>query len=306
MAAMTTVAPELGRLPGLIVNRALRQSFDRLLDYDLLEVLLELAVIWIVVYLGYRFVRGTRAAGAFKGVLVVLIVSALGVRLFEQSGLLPRLAALYDKFLGLLAIALLVTFQPALRRALIRLGETPFFRMAAKDVKPVVDAVVGACEFLSKNKFGAIVAIEQRIGLRDTVEAGRILNADVSAHLLNSIFWPNSPLHDMGVVIRGHKLVAAGVQFPLAEPPEMPDQHLGTRHRAAVGLAKVSDAIIVVVSEETGAISLAQGAELLRWLTPDQLRTELTSRLARGSVVREDDDEDEEQPAGEKGRAADA
>ena len=266
-----------------MIPSAVRQLLDRLLEYDLWEVVIELAIIWVLVYFGYRFVKGTRAAGAFKGVLVLLIISSLGFRLLEQSGVLPRLSSLYDKLLGLGAFALLVIFQPELRRALIRLGENPFFRGAATEVRPVVDAIVEATTFLSKSKFGAIIAIERSVGLREMADSGVALNSEISSKLLTTIFHPNTALHDMGVVIRGRRIVAAGVQFPLAEPGEMKDPHLGTRHRAAVGLAKVSDAIIVVVSEETGAVSIADGLELKRWLNPEDLREELITRLARST-----------------------
>lgn len=278
-----------------MIPSAVRQLLDRLLDYELWEVVIELAIIWVLVYFGYRFVKGTRAAGAFKGVLVLLIVSSLGFRIFEQSGVLPRLSSLYDKLLGLGAFALLVIFQPELRRALIRLGENPFFRGAATEVRPVVDAIVEATSFLSKSKFGAIIAIERSVGLREMADSGVVLNSEISSKLLTTIFHPNTALHDMGVVVRGRQIVAAGVQFPLAEPGEMKDPHLGTRHRAAVGLAKVSDALIVVVSEETGAVSVADGLELKRWLNPEQLREELITRLARSAPATADaaDDPDE-------------
>lgn len=262
----------------------LSQVAQRVLDYRLWEVGIELAILWLCVYVAYRFVRGTRAAGALKGLVLVLILGTLVVRVMGDR-LFPRLAVLYNNFLGFAAIALVVTFQPELRRALIRLGETPFFRPSVSEVKPVVEAVVSACELLSRKKYGAILAIERSVGLREVIETGRLINAEVSADLLTTIFWPNSPLHDMGVVISGRKLVAAGVQFPLAEPEEMPVQeNLGTRHRAAVGLARVSDALVIVVSEETGAISLAEGRGLTRWLTPAALAQELTTRLTRAPL----------------------
>jgi diadenylate cyclase len=259
----------------------MQQLLDRLLDYNRFEVVIELAIIWVLVYFAYRFVRGTRAAGAFKGVLVLLIISSVGFRLLEQSGVLPRLSSLYDKLIGLGAFALLVIFQPELRRALIRLGENPFFRGTSTEVRPVIDAIVEAATFLSKSKFGAIMAIERSVGLREMADSGTPLNSELSPKLLTTIFHPNTALHDMGVVIRGNKIVAAGVQFPLAEPGDMRDPHLGTRHRAAVGLAKVSDALIIVVSEETGSVSIAEGQELKRWLDPEQLRSELVRRLSR-------------------------
>lgn len=260
----------------------IRQNIDRLLAYSIPEVIVEVAIIWLLIFVVYRFIRGTRAAGALKGLVAVVIIAALAVQITDRIGILPRLASLYDQFLGLIAIAMVVTFQPELRRALIRLGEAPFFRGTSQEVRPVIDAVVEACTFLSKNKFGAIIALERTTGLRETIETGRLLDANVSAPLLNSIFWPSNPLHDMGVVIRNGRIVAASVQFPLADAAEMPDEHLGTRHRAALGLAKVTDALIVVVSEETGAISLAEGRKLTRWLSPDDLREELTRKLHRG------------------------
>lgn len=284
-----------------MIPSAVRQLLDRLLDYNLWEVVIEVAIIWALVYLGYRFVRGTRAAGAFKGVLVLLIVSSLGFRILEQSGVLPRLSSLYDKLLGLGAFALLVIFQPELRRALIRLGENPFFRGAATEVRPVVDAIVDATTFLSKSKFGAIMAIERSVGLREMADSGTLLNSEISPKLLTTIFHPNTALHDMGVVIRGTRIVAAGVQFPLAEPGEMRDPHLGTRHRAAVGLAKVSDAIIIIVSEETGAVSIADGQELKRWLKPEELRTELITRLAKNPTRSSEAEDDAEVEGGLSG-----
>ncbi|MEC9374421.1 MAG: diadenylate cyclase CdaA, partial [Planctomycetota bacterium] len=254
-------------------------QLTRLTSYPLYEVVAELVLIWLAVFLVWRFVQGTRAAGAIRGLLVIVLIT-LAVRLVAPAEMFQRLAFLYDNFLGFAALALVIIFQPELRRAMIRLGETAMFRQTPSDVAPVIDALVSSCTFLSKNKFGAIMAIERQVGLRETIEGGSQLNADVSAELLNSIFWPNNPLHDMGVVIRGPKVVAAGVQFPLADPQEMTDPRLGTRHRAAVGLSRVGDAIVIVVSEENGAISLAERGQLQRWVTPESLREELRKRLA--------------------------
>jgi len=278
----------------------IRQLFTRLSDYPIWEVVVELAIIWVIVYAVLRFVRGTRAAGALKGLFIVLLTGVLVVRVLNVGELFPRLSILFDNFLSFAAIALVVTFQPELRRALLRLGEGSLFRSAQASVRPVVDAVVEAAEFLSKNKFGAIIAIERQQGLREMAETGRALNAEVSAPLLKSIFWPNSPLHDMGVVIRADKIVSAGVQFPLADPADMPDGHLGTRHRAAVGLARSSDAVIVVVSEETGAISIAEGLRLDRWLTPEALREQLLKRISAvpaPAIEEEESEEAETEPA---------
>ncbi len=257
---------------------SIKRLFLRLQSYSTLELVIELALIWLVVYLFWRFVRGTRAAGAIKGILLIVVVT-LGLRLLGPAGRFERLAFLFDNFLAFAAIALVVVFQPELRRALIRLGEAPFLRQTPSEVAQLVDCVVDASTFLSKNKFGAIIAIERQSGLRDTVEGGKVMNADVSSELLCSIFWPSNPLHDMGVVIRGGKILAAGVQFPLADPQDTGDSALGTRHRAAMGLTRVADALVVVVSEETGAISIAERGRLERWLTPEALQEELLRRL---------------------------
>lgn len=260
-----------------------QQLVSRLTDYPWWQVAIELAVLFAILWFVFSFVRGTRAAGALRGLVVLLVVATLIVRVVGQE-YFPRLENLYDKFLGIAAIALVVTFQPELRRFLIRLGEGLAFRGASPDTRHLVDEITRACAFLSKNKFGAIIAIERSVGLREIIETGRHLNADVSSHLLNTIFYPNTPLHDMGVVIRGTKLLAASVQFPLADAGDLPEQHLGTRHRAAVGLARQSDALVIVVSEETGAISLAEGRQLTRWLDPEQLRTQLLKRLQSVAV----------------------
>lgn len=258
----------------------LRQLLARLSEYPWWQVLIELFVLWVLVFLVYRFIRGTRAAGAVKGLLLVFILATLAVRVFAQGDLFARLAVLYNRLLGLAALAILITFAPEIRRAVLRLGEASFFRATPEQLRTVVDTLVASCEFLSKNKFGAIIALERSATLREIIETGRIINADLSPQLLNAIFWPNSPLHDMGVVIRGDKIIAASVQFPLADPAEMPGKHLGTRHRAAVGMARTTDALVIVVSEETGAISIADAREFKRMLTHEALRHELTRRIS--------------------------
>ncbi|GAB4546161.1 MAG: diadenylate cyclase CdaA [Phycisphaerales bacterium] len=256
----------------------INQLIARIGEYEPLPVLFELVILWIIFYALYRFVRGTRAAGALKGLLFVLIIATLVLRVFAQ-GVFPRLAVLYDQFLSIATIALIVTFQPELRRALIRLGEAPFFRTGVTDFENVIASITDAMTFLSKNNFGAIVAIERNVGMRELIESGRKLDAEVSSHLLTTIFWPNSPLHDMGVVIRGDRVIAAGVQFPLAQPADLPDEHLGTRHRAALGLTRVTDALVIVVSEETGTISIAEQGRLDRRIPPEELASELRTRL---------------------------
>ncbi len=227
-------------------------------SYGYFDMLVEIAVIWACVYLVFRFLKGTRGAGIVKGFVVLVVVVTLLIKVFGQNTeTLGRLNFIYDRFLGLIAILLIVVFQPELRQFMIRLGHARFFRQSSTEVNRVVDAVSEAVELLSKSQFGALIAIERSIGLSGLFEGGDRMDAVVSGRLLGSIFWPNSPLHDLGVVIRGHRILAANVQFPLAEEGSVP-QHHGSRHRAAVGVTLESDCIAVVVSEETGSIALVE------------------------------------------------
>ena len=284
---------------------------ERVATYAWWEVLVELLSIGIVVYVVLRFVRGTRAAGALKGALVVLIALTLVARIIGAEQSFERLTYLYQTFLTIAAITLVVVFQPELRRAFIRLGETPLFRRGQQGVKGVVDHVVDACTFLSKARFGGLIVIERDIGLRGLVEGGTPIGATVSSALLQTIFHPGTALHDLAVVISNDQIEAAGVQLPLAEPEEMPSRSLGSRHRAAVGLTKECDAVVVVVSEETGRISIAERGRLELGLTPERLREELIRRLdvslataaaaAAAAAGGDDDDEKEVDVKGDGG-----
>ncbi len=244
------------------------------------EVLIELVLIWLVVYGAYRFLRGTRAARMFKGLGVLLIIIGLLILVLAREDAFPRIEFLYRGFLAFSVIAVVVIFQPELRRALVRLGETRFFRSVVGDADPMIEELVTAAAALSRSKIGAIVAIEREVPLGGIVDAGTRLNAEVSAELLQTIFWPGTALHDMGVVIHDERIRAAGVQFPLADAHDI-SQELGSRHRAAIGLSMECDALVVVVSEETGAISLAERGQLIRKLSPEALRSLLRKGLSR-------------------------
>ncbi|HED54046.1 MAG TPA: TIGR00159 family protein [Phycisphaerales bacterium] len=253
---------------------------DRLGTYPWWEVLIELAVIWLVVYFVFRFVQGTRAAGALKGILVLFIVVTLIARILSGDAF-GRLAFLYDRLLGVVAIALVVIFQPELRRAVIRLGETPFFRQTPKDINFLVDNLADACGYLAKAKFGAIIVVERQVGLEGLTEGGTLLKAELSAPLIQTIFHPGTALHDLAVIVRGRVVHAAGVQLPLADPEDMPDPSLGSRHRAAVGLSKECDALVIIVSEETGMIRLSERGKLSPSFPAAAFRAQLRAKLER-------------------------
>lgn len=265
----------------MISFERINSFFMRLRSYDPVYVAIEFALIWLVVFAVFRFLKGTRAAGAAKGLLLLSIVVAVLSRVVGGPDVFQRLAVLYDRLLALVAIALIVIFQPELRRALVRLGETPFIRATPKDVAHITEQIADACKYLSRNKFGAIMLVERTVGLKGLTEGGTILNADLTSRLLQTIFFPGSALHDLAVVIKGRTIFAAGVQLPLAQPEEMPDQELGSRHRAAVGVSKECDAIVVVVSEETGFIRVAERGRLSIPMSVDDLRILLRSRMGR-------------------------
>ncbi len=254
---------------------------DRISSYSTLVVIAEMLVIWLVVYGIFRFVQGTRAAGALKGMLVVLILAAVISRVLGVTEAFQRLSYLYERFVALVAIGLVVIFQPELRRALVRIGETPFFRSTPSDIAYTVNEIAEAAVFLSRARFGGLIVIERSVGLAGLLEGGTVLNAELSAPLLQTIFFPGSALHDLAVIVKGRRVHAAGVQLPLAEPSDMPDLRFGSRHRAAVGLTKECDALVVVVSEETGALRIAERGKLSSPMDEEQLREELRTRLTR-------------------------
>ncbi|MEN0019955.1 MAG: diadenylate cyclase [Planctomycetota bacterium] len=253
--------------------------FDRLGGYSPLEVAIELALIAAVVWVVVRFVQGTRAAGALKGILLVLVGATLIVQIAGRGDAFPRLTYIYDRLLAVIAIGLLVIFQPELRRAMIRLGEAPLFGGGQSAVSAVVDAVVDSSVYLAKARFGAIVVIERRVGLSGLVEGGTQIDAELTSGLLKTIFYPGTALHDLAVLVRGTRLHAAGVQLPMGDERDLPDPTMGARHRAAIGLTRECDAIVVVVSEESGNIRLAERGRLGEPLEADDLRAALSDLL---------------------------
>ncbi|MFK7961446.1 MAG: diadenylate cyclase [Phycisphaerales bacterium] len=253
-------------------------------------VLTELVVIWIAVWLAYRFLRGTRGGGAIKGFVLILMVATFLIRVIGQGNdAFERLAFLYNRFLGLAAILLIVVFQPELRQAMIRLGHAWTFGVRRDGARTTAAMVAEASEFLSRAKFGAIMAIERRTRLGGLAESGVELDAVLSVRLLQSIFYPNSPLHDLGVVIRDTRIAAASVQFPLVEEGVLPPE-FGSRHRAAVGLSTECDCLVVVVSEETGRIVICERGHIDGPYDREALSEELTRRLAGSDADRNSDD----------------
>lgn len=254
---------------------------QRVTTYNLTVVGVQLLLIGVVVWLVMRFLRGTRGARLLKGAAVLLAVVFIVIRLLPKTDEWKRIEFLYGHFLLFAFVAFVVAFQPELRRVLISIGQARLFRGRHGQIEDLVNELIRSAAFLSRNKIGAIVAVERSVGLGALMETGTRLDAEVSAELLNTIFYPGTTLHDMGVIIHNERIAAAGCQFPIAESDEV-DPSLGSRHRAAVGLANDCDAIILVVSEETGRISLAYEGQLHIGMEQENLREILLDLLTPG------------------------
>jgi diadenylate cyclase len=231
---------------------------------DVLDVLIVAYVIYRVALL----IRGTRTMQMVLGMVIVggAFVASQVLGLFTLNWLL-------NNFLGSLFVILVVIFQADIRRALTRVGSQPFLGRSAVAATPA-DAIATAAAWLSARKIGALIVIEQDDGLGEFVESGRVVDGIVSAELLETIFMNGSPLHDGAVIINGERILAAACLLPLSQNPNV-SLSLGTRHRAAIGMSEDSDAVVLVVSEESGAISLARGGVLSRGVEPGEILSTL-------------------------------
>ncbi len=236
--------------------------------------ILEILVLALLFHFTFQFFQGTRGAQVLTGLVVIVLLLTGLTRLFRMEALYWLL----QRFSVYLAIALLIIFQPEIRRALAEVGKPPLLGVTAAD-RSLVEAIVKAVQTLSDRKIGALIAIERQIGTRPIQETGTPIDAQVSAELLATLFHPHTPLHDGGVIIRGNRIVAAGCVFPLSQQDQA--RTLGTRHRAALGMTEETDALVIVVSEETGTISVALSGRLRRGLDSERLHRVLTSILSR-------------------------
>ena len=253
--------------------------FSRVARYDWWVVAIELLLIGLVVYWAIDFLEGTRGERLFRGVILILITGFLILKLVVGRFAFERLQYLYNGFLIAVLIIAVAAFQPEIRRALIRIGRTRFLSSSSQLLSRTAEEIITAVNELSAAKIGAIIVIEKRVALGEFIETGVRIDARVTSELLKTIFHPGSPLHDMAVVVRGDRAVAARVQLPLAEAGSIDGIELGSRHRAAIGITTGSDAVCLVVSEETRTISLAQNGELTKGIDESQLRKNLISTM---------------------------
>lgn len=273
------------------------------LDWLNPQYLAEILIIYVVIYVFLRFMEGTRGEGILKGIaLLILTFPILLTIIAESLEIMDRLLVTI-RFFGAAAIpALVIVVQPELRRALVRLGQTRFLGFFLKgETEGMVDEIVKAAFRLSRRKIGALIAVEREVGLKNYVERGTPLDAVVTGELLSTIFFPGSDLHDGAVIIRKERIAAAGCLFPLSDNPSLGNV-FGTRHRAALGITEETDAIVVVVSEETGTVSFSHGGRLERPLDMEQLRALLLQYYAQLEELQEEETEAPEETIGARGR----
>ncbi|UCG57223.1 MAG: diadenylate cyclase CdaA [Phycisphaerales bacterium] len=264
---------------------ALVDYLNRVAQYDWWVVGIELFPIGLVVYWVVDFLEGTRGERLFRGVIFILVAGVLVLNLIVERLPLLRLQYLYKGFLIAVVIVAVAAFQPEIRRVLIRIGQPRLLSGSSQQLSRTVEEIVTAITELSAGRIGAIIVLEKQVALGEFIETGVRIDAKVTAELLKTIFHPGTSLHDMAVIVRGDRVLAARVQLPLAEAGGQSGNdggELGSRHRAALGITAGSDATCLVVSEETGAISIAQSGTLTRNVTESRLRLHLAGTIAQG------------------------
>jgi len=271
----------LGNFLNLLMDYANRYIVSSIKTMGILDVV-DILLLTIVLFFVYRFIRDRRAGKLLIGLGLVLALSLLGDALE-----LPATRFIFSDFRKIGVIAILILFQPEFRSALEKVGGTPLsgIRTITADsrdsamMNAEIEAICTAAGDLSRDKVGALIVIEQSTKLGEYIKSGVMIDATISPYLLKNIFFNNAPLHDGAVIIRSGRICAAGCFLPLSTQDDI-NKDLGTRHRAALGLSEISDAIVIVVSEETGTISLAVDGNLERNYNYNSLKQALNARLS--------------------------
>ena len=233
----------------------------------------EIAILWSVYYRIMLFFEGTRAVQVLRGIIILVFAFFIFQILRFET-----LDWLLTHLFGISVIGILIIFQPEIRHGLARLGQRQLFRVSLheEEIEEMLRDVAEATELLSKSRTGALMALEREDQLKTYIESGVSVDSKVSSELIQTIFSPGSLLHDGGIVIEHGRIIAAGCLFPLTDKPDL-SRVLGTRHRAALGLTEQTDALVVIVSEETGAVSLSHNGKLMRDLSEEELINNLRS-----------------------------
>jgi len=233
----------------------------------LIKPIIEIAILWFVIYHIMLFFEGTRAVYVLRGIIIILVTFFI----FQKLGF-ERLEWLFTKLFAISVISMLIIFHPEIRQGLARLGQRHLFGtvLREEELDYILREIVKATDMLAKDKIGALIAIEKETSLKSYIESGVVIDGNVSSEIIQTIFTPTSLLHDGGAVIQHGRIAAAGCLFPLTGNQDL-SRVLGTRHRAAIGLSEETDAIVIVVSEERGVISLVHQGRLYEGLKKEEL-----------------------------------
>lgn len=261
------------------------EEFSQFMANQPLIKILDIAIVWYLIYRLLLYARGSQVMNLLKGVGILIVMKflsgALGLRTIDW---------LLGQVISWGVIAAIVLFQPEIRRALENLGKSLFRNrsMAKNPATKLIDDLETAIQYMSKRKIGALIVIEGSENIGEYIETGIRLNALISSQLLINIFIPNTPLHDGAVIIRNFRIAAASCFLPLSDNDTI-SKELGTRHRAAIGMSEVTDSLIIVISEETGGVSIAKNERLLRDMSLDQVRKYLETEYLSDAEDSEDD-----------------
>lgn len=245
---------------------------------ETIKMIVEVAVFAIGIYIVLRFLRETRGSGVIRGLTLVFLIGIIAfVVLIRLSGL-SRLGLVFDYIGQAFVLGLVVVFQPEIRRAIVHLGDAPIFGRFLKREAKTMQRLLRSVARLSKDRIGALIAIEREGSLASLAETGITIDAELNSYLIESIFYPGTALHDGAIIIREDRIVAASCLLPLSQNPDV-DKRLGTRHRAGLGLSEETDALAIVVSEETGKISSMLAGKLMFDLSLEQLEATIEEAL---------------------------
>lgn len=253
-------------------------DWSRLWSFDTVISIVDIIIVSFFIYQIIQIIRVTKVNELFKGILVIIAIK-IGSSLFR----LHTTEYIIDFVIQWSAIALIVIFQPELRRGLEHLGRSSLFssRKAINANDEMIEDVAEACEYMSKRHIGALISLQMQTGLDEYIKTGIKIDSAISRELLINIFIPNTPLHDGAVIISGYKIASAASYLPLSDSPSIP-KRFGTRHRAAIGLSEATDAITLIVSEETGEISIAHRSDIMTDLSKEEVTNYLSAQLSSG------------------------
>ena len=273
----TLFSQDIGRLNWRTVLDSFFSAFNQFRTISFIDIL-DILIVAYIIYRVMKLLKDTSAERLIKGIIILV-----GIMLLASMLHLTMISWLLQQALNVGLFAIVVVFQPELRRLLEQIGKGNFSRLivpadAPDEVESMITATVSACADMSRTKTGALIVFERRERLGEIISTGTAVDAAPSAELIKNIFFKNSPLHDGAMVVRAGRICAAGCVLPLSGNQSL-SRDLGTRHRAAVGMSESADSVLVVVSEETGAISVAIGGMLKRHLSPDMLRKLLENEL---------------------------